>query len=133
MTVKKGSAYLLKIDISSTFTTIGGMKSVSIRQGRNTVDVTNADSSELARELLSTAGSKNCSISFSGVFTDAAADAALQTDFMAGTLRDFQVVLSDYGTFEGGFVITQLDHSGNFDQGGEFSITLESGDLWTFT
>jgi TP901-1 family phage major tail protein len=133
MAAKLGKAYLLKVDIAATFTVIAGMKSVRITQGRQTIDITNADSAGQARELMTTGGVKNCSISFSGIFTDAASDAALQTDYEAGTLRDFQIVLSDYGTYEGGFIITQLDHSANFDGGGEFSITLESGDNWTFT
>jgi TP901-1 family phage major tail protein len=133
MAAQKGSAYLLKIDISSTFTTIAGMKSVRIRQGRNVVDVTNADSSNLARELLTTAGTRDCSISFTGVFTDAATDSSLQTDYIAGTLRDFQVVIPGFGTYEGGFIITSLEHNANFDAGGEFSIELMSGDSWAFT
>lgn len=133
MTAQKGVEFLLKVDIASTFTTVAGCRTLSFSRSRNPVDVTNADSSGLARELLSTAGTKQASISFSGVFTDAASDAALETDFEAGTLRDFQIVVPDYGTYEGGFVITQLDFSGSYDAHQEFSMTLESGDAWTFT
>jgi len=133
MAAQKGLAYLLKIDISATFTTIAGMRSLEMRMNRTPVDVTNADSSGFARELLSTAGKKTLDVSFSGIFTDAAADAALQTDFEAGTLRDFQIVIPDFGTYEGGFIITELAHNGAFEGGGEFSISLQSGDAWAFT
>jgi TP901-1 family phage major tail protein len=133
MAAQKGLAYLLKVDISTVFTTIAGMRSLDMRLNRAPVDVTSADSSGFARELLSTAGKKTLDVSFSGVFTDAASDAALQTDFEAGTLRDFQIVIPDFGTYEGGFIITELSHKGSFDSGGEFSISLQSGDAWTFT
>lgn len=136
MAAQKGLAYLLKIGDgggTEAFTTIAGMRSVDMRQGRTPIDVTNADSSGLARELLSTAGKKMMDVSFSGVFTDAATDSTLQTDFAAGTLRNFQILVPDFGTFEGGFIITELNHAGQFEGEGTFSISLQSGDAWTFS
>jgi len=136
MAAQKGVSFLLKIGDgggSEAFTTVAGCRTLSFSRSRNPVDVTNADSSGLARELLSTAGTKQASISFSGVFTDAATDATIETDFEAGTLRNFQIVVPDLGTYEGGFVITQYDFSGSYDAHQEFSMTLESGDAWTFT
>jgi TP901-1 family phage major tail protein len=136
MAAQKGSAYLLKIGDGGgpeTFTTIAGARNVRFRQGRRTIDVTDADSANLARELLDTGGVKEASVSFSGIFTDAATDSTLQTDFAAGTLRNFQIVVPDFGTYEGGFIISSLEHSGTYDAGGEFSIELESGGDWTFT
>jgi len=135
MAAQKGSAYLLKIGDGGgpeAFTTIAGARTVNFTRTRTPVDTTNAGSSELARELLTGAGMKQGSISFDGVFTDNATDSTLETDFDAGTLRNFEIVVPDFGTYTGAFVITSLVHNGSYQEGGSFSIALESGDLWAF-
>lgn len=136
MAAQKGSAYLLKIGDGSgpeSFTTIAGMRSIDMRRNRQPVDVSSADDSGEARALLTAAGRKDMEVSFEGVFTDAAPDSTLETDFEAGTLRNFQIVVPDFGTYEGGFIITALNQSGRFEGEVTFSMTLMSGDAWSFT
>ncbi len=136
MAAQKGVSFLLKIGDgggTEVFTTVAGGRNLRFARSRNVIDVTNADSSELARELLTTGGTKSATASFSGIFTDAATDSTIETDFEAGTLRNFQIVVPGFGTYEGGFVIQSIEFNGAYDAGVEFSMTLESGSTVDFT
>ena len=55
MAAQKGSAMLLKVDISGTATTVAGLRSTSISMNDEAVDVTTKDSSGL-RQLLAGGG-----------------------------------------------------------------------------
>ena len=83
MAAQKGSAMLLKIGNGGspeTFTTVGGLRSTSITQNDEAVDVTTKDSSA-KRQLLAQAGVQSLTVSGSGVLTDAASEATMRTDF----------------------------------------------------
>ena len=75
MAAQKGLDVLMKIDISGTKTTIGGLRSTSITLNDESVDITNKDSLG-TRTLLAGAGVNSLSVSGSGVFTDSAAEVA---------------------------------------------------------
>ena len=65
MAAQKGSALLLKIGDGASpeaFTTIGGLRSTSITQNDEAVDITNKDSSAV-RALLANGGVQSTSIS----------------------------------------------------------------------
>lgn len=136
MTAQKGVDLVLKIDISSTFTVIGGARANAITVNRQPVDVTTADSAGLARELLTASGVNSVSISASGLSDDDAAIGQLRTVALAGTLTDFQIIIpgsTSNGTYEGGFVVTSFSERANYDGAVEFDVTLESGDQTAFT
>ena len=82
MAAQKGLDVLMKIDISGTKTTIGGLRSTSITLNDESVDITNKDSLG-SRTLLAGAGVNSLSVSGSGVFTDSAAEVAVRTAFQA--------------------------------------------------
>lgn len=133
MAAQKGLAMLLKIDISSTFTTVGGIRSTSLSINNAQVDVTSQSDTSRNRKLLSGAGVRAFSVSGSGVFVDDAAYAAVNTAALADTHADWQVIIPDFGTYEGPFQIAALENSGEHDGEVAFSITLESADDITFT
>ena len=136
MAAQPGKSYLLKVGDgggTEAFTAIAGMRSVRFSRGRRAIDVTNADSANEARELITAAGVKEATASFTGVFLDGATDATLETDFEAGTLRNFEIVIPDYGTYLIPAIITKYDHEAAYDGEGKFSIELTSGGDWTFT
>jgi len=136
MAAQLGKAYLLKIGDgggTEAFTAIAGMRTIRVSRNRRPIDITNADSSGNARELLTAGGVKEATVSFTGVFTDGATDSTLETDFEAGTLRNFEIVIPDFGTYTGAFVITRLDHEAGYEAEGTFSIELTSGDAWSFS
>ena len=69
----------------------------------------------------------------SGIFKDAASDETVRSYFFGDIVRDWQVVVPDFGTVEGPFQVTALEYSGQHD--GELSIemSLESAGVLAFT
>jgi len=126
MAAQKGSALLLKIDDGTgSFTTVGGLRSTSISLNDEAVDVTTKDSNNF-RELLANGGTQTISVSGSGVFTDAASETALKDAFGASTFVTFQIIVPDFGTFEGQFMIATLEYAGEYNGEVTYSATLES-------
>ena len=135
MAAQKGSALLLKIGNGGspeTFTTVGGLRSTEISLSDETVDVTNKDSSG-NRTLLADAGIASVSISGSGVFTDAASETALKNAWNSATLSNYQVIIPDFGTYEGAFQVTALSYAGEFNGEVTYSVTLESSGAVAFS
>lgn len=131
-----GKDFVLQIgdgETSETFTTIGGLRSKSISIQAEAIEITNHGSQQW-KELLDGAGVKSVSISGSGVFTDSAAEAQMQTDALAQTLRNFKIIDSDTGDyFTGKFKITSLEHAAEYNADRNWSVSLESSGAITFT
>lgn len=136
MAVQKGVDVVLKIGDgggSEAFATIGGARVVSMTLNHTPVDATSASSTGQWRQFIDAAGILSMDCSLSGVFQDDTQDGLLKTDAMARTLRNFQVIIPDFGTFEGGFVITSLGYAGNHDGEMTFDVSLQSGGAVSFT
>jgi TP901-1 family phage major tail protein len=124
MTAQRGRDLLLKIGDGAApevFTTVAGLRSTALTFNATTIDITNADSADMWRELLA-AGVKSASLAGSGVFKDAASDAALRSAFFNQSCPNFQIVIPSFGILTGPFKITQLHYDGPHD--GEVKITL---------
>jgi TP901-1 family phage major tail protein len=135
MTAQKGKDLLLKIDTDGggTFATVAGLRSRHIAFNAESVDISNADSSGRWRELLEGAGIKRASIAGSGIFKDAATDATVRQVFFDGTIRNWQVIVPDFGTLAGAFQITALEYSGEHNGEVAYELALESAGAITFT
>ncbi len=134
MAALKGSALLLKIGDGASpeaFTTIGGLRSTSITLNDEAVDITNKDSSAV-RALLANGGFQSTTISGSGVFTDAASEGTLRGKFGASSFSNFQVIVPDFGTYTGAFMVASLEYAGEFNGEVTYSVTLESSGTITF-
>ena len=143
MAAQKGLDVLMKIDISGTKTTIGGLRSTSITLNDESVDITNKDSLG-SRTLLAGAGVNSLSVSGSGVFTDSAAEVAVRTAFAAqqntsdGTsaqtaaFESFQFRIPNLGTYTGAFQITSLEYAGEYNGEATYSMSFESAGYITF-
>ena len=138
MAAQKGSALLLKIGADNTaaasadtYTTVGGGRSTGITMNDEAVDVTTKDSSGI-RELLANGGIQTCSISASGIFTDAASEGTLRTAFASANFSNFEVVLPDLGTYQGKFMISSLEYTGEHNGEVTYSVSLESSGAFTF-
>jgi TP901-1 family phage major tail protein len=133
MAAQKGRALLMKIGDGASpeaFTTIGGMRSTNITLNDETVDVTNKDSTNNARELLAQAGIKSGTISGSGVFTDSASETTLYGKWNASTNDNYQFLVPDLITITGAFQLTSLEYAGEYNGEVTYSFTFESaGDL----
>ena len=136
MAGQKGVDVVLKIGDgggTEVFTTIGGARTVSMTINNSGVDATSASSSGQWREMIDSAGILSMDASFSGVFQDDAPFASMEVDMRGRTLRNFQLVYPDYGTYEGAFIITSLTMAGAHDGEATFEISLQSGGAITFT
>jgi TP901-1 family phage major tail protein len=133
MAAQKGSALLLKIGSGSpvTYATIGGLRSTSITMNDEPVDITNKDSAGV-RTLLAQGGVQSMSVSGSGVFTDAASEGTLRTAFGAASFSQYQLVIPDFGTYTGTFMIASLEYAGEYNGEVTYSVTLESSGAVTF-
>ena len=133
MAAQKGAALLLKINTTgSTYVTVGGLRSTSITLNDEAVDVTNKDSSG-NRTLLADGGVHSVSVSGSGVFTDAASETTLKDAMNAAAFKSFQVIIPDFGTYAGAFMVASLEYAGEFNGEVTYSVTLESSGAITFT
>jgi TP901-1 family phage major tail protein len=134
MVAQKGRDLLLKLDESGSgaFVTVAGLRAKSLSFNSATVDVTHAESAGQWRELLAGAGVKSARLTGSGIFKDAASDATARQLFFDGLIRDWQVIIPDFGTVRGPFQITALEFSGDHDGEVAFQLGLESAGALAF-
>lgn len=135
MGAQNGKDLLLKIDSTGagSFTTMAGLRATRISFNAETVDVTSLESAGGWRELLSGAGVKTAAVSGSGVFRDADTDARAREVFFAGETPEFQVIVPDFGTMQGKFLIASLEFSGRHDGEATYELSLASAGPITFT
>ncbi|WKL57717.1 phage major tail protein, TP901-1 family [Asticcacaulis sp. ZE23SCel15] len=132
MALQKGRDMLLKIADGEAFVTVAGLRARTISLNARTVDVTNSESAGGWRELLSGAGVKALSVSGSGVFRDTASDALMREAFFAQSQKTWQLIVPDFGRFEGAFLIASLDYAGDHDGEATFAMTLASAGAISF-
>lgn len=134
MAAQRGKDILLKLydDGTQAFVSVAGLRTKRIAFGAQTVDITDSESAGRWRELLGGAGVRRVSISGTGIFKDAASDALVRQAFFDGTMAQWQIVIPDFGTLTGSFVITALDYAGNHDGEVTFELALESASEPTF-
>ncbi len=134
MTAQKGRDLLLKLDSSGTgsFVTVAGLRANSLSFNAETVDITHQESAGQWRELLAGGGVRSAGLRGQGIFKDAASDATLRQYVFDGTIRDWQVILPDFGIVTGPFQIASLEFSGRYDGEVTFELALASAGALTF-
>jgi TP901-1 family phage major tail protein len=134
MAAQKGKDLLVKIsDGAGGFTTVAGLRTRRLAFNAETVDITNAESSNRWRELLDGAGVKRASVSGRGLFKDATSDASMRQTFFDGTVLSYQIVIPDFGTVEGPFQLTNLEFAGEHNGEVTYDVAMESAGELTFT
>lgn len=128
MAAQKGKDLLIKLDESGTgaFVTIAGLRATRLSLNAESVDATTADSAGRWRELLAGASLRTASVSGSGIFKDAASDAALRRVFFDSATPTFQIVIPDFGTLTGPFQVTSLEYAGTHDAEATFEASFAS-------
>jgi TP901-1 family phage major tail protein len=132
MTAQKGKDLLVKIADGVGFTTVAGLRTRRLAFNAETVDITHAESAGRWRELLEGAGVKRASITGRGLFKDASSDALVRQTFFDGAVKNYQVVIPDFGTLEGAFQITSLEFAGEHNAEVTYELSLESAGALTF-
>jgi TP901-1 family phage major tail protein len=135
MSAQKGKDLLLKVDSdgAGTFATVAGLRSRSIAFNAETVDITHAESAGRWRELLAGAGARHARVTGAGIFKDAASDALVRQYVFDGTIRNWQVIVPDFGTVQGPFQIAAFELTGRHDGEIAFELSLDSAGELTFT
>lgn len=135
MAAQNGKDLLIKLDMtgSGTFETIAGLRATRISFNAESVDVTSLESSGGWRELLGGAGVKSATISGSGVFKDAATDERARQIFFDGEVLDFQVIIPDFGTVQGAFMLTSIEYAGSYNGEATYELAMASAGALTFT
>jgi TP901-1 family phage major tail protein len=135
MAGQKGRDVLIKLGNGASpeqFVTVAGLRAKTISLAAKSVDATTADSPAAWRELLSGAGVKSASVSGAGVFKDAESDALMRESFFGQSPRTFKLVIPDFGTLTGPFLVEALDYSGDHDGEAAFAMTLASAGALVF-
>jgi TP901-1 family phage major tail protein len=132
MTAQRGKDLLVKIADGAGFTTVAGLRTRRLSFNAETVDITNAESSNRWRELLDGAGVKRASVSGRGLFKDASTDASMRQTFFDGTIVNYQIVIPGFGTVQGPFQITSLEFAGEHNGEVTYDMALESAGEMTF-
>ena len=136
MTVQSGKDILLKIGDGGDpegFTSVAGLRAKTISLNARTIDATHADSPGAWRELIAGAGMKTCAVSGSGIFVDAAADETVRQAFFNQTADTWRLIIPDFGTIEGAFLVAALEYSGRHDGEAAYAISLASAGALSFS
>jgi TP901-1 family phage major tail protein len=136
MAAQAGKDVLLAISDGGdpeTYAAVAGLRAKSISLRAGTVDVTHADSPGRWRELIDGAGLRSAAVTGAGVFVDSAADELVRSVFFDQTRRNWQLVIPDFGTMEGPFLVTALEYSGRHDGEAAYSLSLASAGALTFS
>jgi TP901-1 family phage major tail protein len=132
MAAQKGKDLLVKIDDGGSFVTVAGLRTRRLAFNAETVDITHADSAGRWRELLEGAGVKRASISGRGLFKDASTDALMRQTFFDGAVKNYQIVIPDFGSVAGAFQIVSLEFAGEHNGEVTYELALESAGALTF-
>jgi TP901-1 family phage major tail protein len=134
MAAQKGKDLLLKIDADGlgAFQTVAGLRSRTLAFNAETVDVTHQESAGQWRELLAGAGAKTARITGAGIFKDATSDEIIRGVFFNGVIREWQVIVPDFGVVQGPFQIAAFELTGRHDGEVSFELSLESAGELTF-
>ncbi|MBU2960137.1 phage major tail protein, TP901-1 family [Citreicella sp. C3M06] len=135
MGAQNGKDLLIKVDVtgSGSFQTMAGLRATRISFNAESVDITSMESEGGWRELLGGAGVRSANLSGSGVFKDAATDERARQIFFDGVTPDFQVVIPDFGTVEGAFLVTSIEYAGSHNGEATYELSMASAGALTFT
>jgi len=134
MAAQRGKDILLKLDDGTgTFVSVAGLRTRKFALNAEAVDVTHSESAGRWRELLDGAGVRRASVTGAGIFCDAQSDALVRQVFFDGLVRNWQLVLPDFGTIAGPFQVTALEYRGEHAGEMTFDLTLESAGALAFT
>jgi len=128
MTAQKGSAFLLKISdgaVPPVYQTVAGLRTTQMSITGEPVVISSKDSLGW-RELLTTAGVRQVSVSAAGIFLGSAAEEKIRANALSGTLDAYELSFEDGERLRGNFLIQRLDYAGDFNGERNYSLQLES-------
>lgn len=146
MAKQQGRLLLIKIgdgvEGTEAFTTLCGLQSKTMTVNNNNFDVTTADCTapggQLWQEVMT--GMRSIEVSGNGLFEggtslDRFKEIAFGTgeSDTAGAIGNFQVIVPEFGTFEGAFHVNSVEFGGEQEGAVTYSLTLASSGYIGFT
>lgn len=128
---QKGRDLVIKMgdgEVSETFTPVGGLLNASISGSNGTLESTNFDDDGV-RKLIEGRFGMAWTVSGSGVANDTAGFGVLRDTFNSAAKKNYQfvnIMATGGATYEGAFIMTSFEETGETDGYVNFSITLES-------
>ena len=133
MAAQRGKDILLKMESApGVFTTVAGLRARTFSLNARAIDATDGDSTGRWRELLAGAGVKSAAVAGQGIFRDAASDALIREAFFDQAARTWRLIVPDFGTLEGAFLVSALEYAGEHEGEATFAISLASAGEVTF-
>lgn len=134
MAAMKGRDFVVKRGNGAspaTFTSLGCFKTNTFTIAGSPVEITCSDDAEnattsLKRKLLANAGVVGVDITATGTFNDNAVMFLAETDAMNQSLNEYQVVFGNGDIYQGLFMISSLEYTGDFDGAQQYSLSLVS-------
>lgn len=136
MSQQKGRLLLIKIKTApSTFDNLCGMKTRSFNLSANEVDTTipNCLNPGGAVQKTGEPGIVARTFNGSGAFVSGATQAVLMANVRNGTVFDAQVVVPGEGTYQGSWMVSDFEFTGEMEGNMEFSATFTAAGPLTFT
>lgn len=133
--VQLGRLFLLQVTDGTSpadYTTIGGMKATAMSVGNAVVDVTTKDEAPW-KTLLANAGDRSVSMTVSGISKDDVGANYLRNFAFNGAMANFRIIDQAGDMCTGSFLLSKWENSGASNAAVEFSGTLESSGIVTFT
>ena len=131
-----GNNFLIKIGNGATptetFTTIGGLRGASLSLANNLVNCSNISTGKW-QKLVSSAGIAGIAIGGTGYFTDSAAEEALRSAAFSASANNYEIIFGNNDKISGAFIVAGYKRAGNNNGLEEFSVSLESSGVVTFT
>lgn len=130
----KGRSFLLKLGDGASpevFTAIGGIQTKSLSINNNPVDV--SDDSAGYAKMLADGGIQSMEVSGSGIVKDNTQSRAWIAAAVARTEAHYQLVSGLGDTFQGTFVISSFQRTGNHDGAETFSCTMQASGSISYT
>lgn len=136
MSQQTGRLLLIKIKTApGVFDNLCGMKTRSFNLSATEVDTTipNCNNPGAAVQKTSEPGIVNRAFNGSGAFVSGATQAVLMTNVRNATVFDAQVVVPGEGTYEGSWMVSDFEFSGEMEGNMEFSAAFSAAGALTFT
>lgn len=139
MAAQKGVTLIIKrgdgAAPTEAFTALAGIRSKTVNQNAAQIDITTDDDINASGASFRThmAGINEFSVSGSGVAKTKADFNALQAAYEAGTVANYQVEFTNYGTWEGAMFVQSFTVTGEMDGAVTFDITLMNNDAIDYT
>lgn len=115
----------------AVYGTIGGMRSTSMSINNEQVDVT--DKGDVPWRQLLACGIRSMSMSGSGIFNDNTVLNGVLADVVAGTIIHLKLISGRGDSFEGDYLITTCERSGEYNGAEQYSLSFESAGSITYT